>query len=145
VGYAVSTLACGTPLAIVVHRSHHTLLWVTIAVVSAVGAANALRLRAVFTAGGIQVQNAYRSYSVRWDVVKVIRVIPAPWNCADFGWAANVIEVEPNDGERFPIRVATHLRRSTAERLGALVEQRAAEFGFEAPPSLVALWKVGAV
>ena len=136
-----SLLVVGVPLAVVA-RSHRTLVWATVGVVAAVCAANAARSRAVFTPTGVQVRNAYRSYSARWDEVKLVRVVPAPWNCAEFGWAANVIEIDA--GRPFVVRASTHLSRSTAGRLGLLLAERANAYGFDAPSSLLPLWKVNA-
>ena len=134
----------GVPV-VVIARSNHALVWATIVGVAVVFAGNGLRSRASFSATGLDARSAFRCYTVRWDEVRAVRVVPAPWNCAEFGWAANVMEIETKEGRRFPVRATTHLSRAMAERLGGFVATCAVEYGFESPGSFLALWKLSAV
>jgi hypothetical protein len=140
-----SLLFVAAPLAILFHRQHPDVAWVASAVAAFTWTAVSSRARASFGAAGIEARNAWRSYSVRWDEVAAVRLIPAVWYCADFRWAAMMLEIEGRDGSRFPLRCSTHLSRRTAEKLGQIISGQAGEFGFMAPTSLLRLWKLDAV
>lgn len=130
--------------AVIAGSGHPNLVWIAIAVGTLVGLAAAARLRARFNSMGIRAQNLFRSRSFGWPEIAAIRVIRAVWYCTDPGWSSAMLEVETSSGERFPLRVCTHLKRSQAEALSAFLQARATEHSFEAPGSLIKLWKVEA-
>jgi hypothetical protein len=140
-----STIFFGAPVAIALHRQHHTLIWTCVGVGWLLGAVQAFRLRACFDSAGIEARNAFRSFSVRWSEVATIRVIPAVWYCGDPGWSAVMLEVETRAGRRFPVRCSTHLSRAKVEQLSSFLDRKAAEFHIDVPRSLIQLWKLNAV
>jgi len=135
----LSVVFVGGGLALALHRHHQTLVWACTAAVAVGWTLTATRLRARFTSTGIEARNAFRSLTVPWPEVVAIRLIPAVWNCADPGWAATMLEVETVGARRFPIRCCTHLRRGKVTQLSAFLDQRAAEFHFESPRSMIQL------
>ncbi len=135
-----SIVLIGSASALMFGRDHATLTWILIAFGSALGFAIALRLQARFDNTGISVQNAFRSRKFVWQEITQIRVIPSVWYCCEPGWAAAMLEVTTARGERFPIRVATHLSR-TPERLTSFLTARSAEHGFDVPETLIRLWR----
>ena len=140
-----SLLFIGGGLALVIPRGGNDgLVWGGALAGWLLGSATALRLRARFTAVGIDVRNAFRSYSARWDEVKAVRVIPAVWYASDASWAANMLQVETSDGRRFPIRCCTHLSQAQVGRLTVCLQNSADEYGFDLPPSLLPLWRTNA-
>jgi len=97
----------------------------------------AFRLRARFSSTGIDARNAFRSFQARWEDVAAIRIIaPGTWYSLEWSWASRMLEVETRDGQRFPLRCCTHIRRRTVEKLSAVLQQRAREYGFDVPSSL---------
>ena len=139
-----SLLIIGAGGVLVYGRGHATLIWLGIGMGCLLGVATAFRLRAGFDLTGIRIRNAFRARSFRWPEIAAIRVIPSVWYCSEPSWAAAMLEVSTRGGESFPLRVCTHLKRSQVEALSAFLRARAAEHGFEAPRSLIKLWKVEA-
>jgi len=140
-----SLLIIGGGLALTIPRGGNDwLVWGGALVGWLLGSATASRLRARFTTVGVDVRNAFRSYSARWDEVEAMRIIPAVWYASDASWAASMLQVETTDGRRFPIRCCTHLSRSQVERLTVYLRKRADEYGFDLPASLLPLWRVNA-
>lgn len=112
-----------------VGHDHKRGMWIGVAVPCVIALGIARRLRARFDLAGVHGQNAFRSRSFTWSEIAAIRVTPAVWYCGDPSWAAAMLEVTTVNGERFPLRVCTHLKRSQADALSAFLQARAAEHG----------------
>jgi hypothetical protein len=88
--------------------------------------------------GQLYVHNYFRSYSLPWNDISAIELVPAAFFTVDTSWSVYP-RCRLRSGKTVDIRALIHMRRQTAKIFEQFVDAKAVQFGFTADINTEAL------